>query len=224
MTHAPFCHSRVHLPPSLSLTSLISNKLLTKKQKHVTVFMLPPDWQGWFAVRTVDGGRGWGSRASSCSSSSGVKYAECRCQKVMWRLSGLCFNAPLSLAVSLCCVAGRKSRRLHQPRQLYDWQSHRVQEETVSLALHQAEYLLNHFDNQSVILSIVIFVFFLFPLLSVQCVQSLPPARHDVLFCCWEPRGHEPVSSLQVPVLCVFAHFQRGFRTSDGYRRFMLTH
>lgn len=36
-------------------------------------------------------------------------------------------------------VAGRKSRRLHRPHQLHDWQSHRVQEETVScllLSLH----------------------------------------------------------------------------------------
>ncbi len=31
----------------------------------------------------------------------------------------------------------------------------------------------------------------------MQCVQSLPPTSHDVLFCCREPRGDELVSHIK---------------------------
>lgn len=42
--------------------------------------------------------------------------------------------------------------------------------------------------------------------LIVQCVQSLPPASHDVLFCCREPWGHEPVSHTQIIKVCFQCH------------------
>lgn len=94
-------------------------------------------------------------------------------------------------------VTGRKSRGLHQPRQLHDRQSHRVQEKTVSSPLEEAESMCSMILSVHRCVSSVCWFYFLpFPPLPVQCVQSLPPTRHDVLFCCWEPRGHEPVSCL----------------------------
>lgn len=44
---------------------------------------------------------------------------------------------------SIFYVAGRKGWRLHWPHQLHDWQSHRVQEETVSSKLYSVQCLLH---------------------------------------------------------------------------------
>lgn len=162
---------------------------------------------------------------------------------------------------SIFCVAGRKGWRLHWPHQLHDWQSHRVQEETVSSKLCIVQCLLhliqisfishppslvwikrnyiccgtvmtwkvlphivtrciyswnyNHDQSWSRINIVklhssrnlwfcpycgdLVLTLLSLPFL-LQCVQSLSPTSHDVLFCCWEPRGDELVSHKWTPV------------------------